>query len=154
MGTLANDQVVVYLIADNSNMMFLTYLKQPSQLILSPDTAHRVVGATQDKDFYIIVNNLLFKVLEIYCIDPVCVNQFTVNEPAVNILNCMMEGIVYGHIDDGRVTWLCKHMHAPEDTCDNPGRKTDPVAPDLPSMLFFFPLNEGLVIAVRCKEYP
>lgn len=97
------DKVCVNLVTENRDMVLLADAAERQQLLAAPDTANRVVGAAQQEQLDLIIDNFSLKISIINLIAAVSVLlQITGNQPAA---------IVQHHLAEWVVDRLLSHLH-------------------------------------------
>ena len=89
------DKVGVNLVTENRDMVLLADAAERQQLLAAPDTANRVVGAAQQEQLDLIIDNFSLKISIINLIAAVSVLlQITGNQPAAIVQHHLAEWVV------------------------------------------------------------
>ena len=104
----AADQITVDLIRYEDDIMFAADIVHASQLRVAPNTTGRVVGTAEDAASGVWQSSFSLKVLEIYGVVPLCIDERTIDHLAACCLDDRGEGGVDGAVNEYAVSRLGK----------------------------------------------
>ena len=150
--TALPDEIGVDLIAEHGHAAALADRTDLQQFFAAPHAPHGVVGAAQQEQFYIILNDLTLKIRKINFIMPGCFIQYQIagNQLAAIIRNDLAERIVHRLLDEHGVPRLGAGLDRYRDGKHHAGRFLQPCGLHLPAVMCGHPLlHGGKVVVVR-----
>ncbi len=143
------DQVAVYLIGYNKNIVLQAYLAEAGQLVSRPNPPHGVVGAAQDSHFQLRVPGLFLKISVIHTIAAVYVNERIGDQLSAVVLNGVEKRVVDGRLDEHFFPWSHEGAHQQVERGHHARRCANPFRSHRPPLASFHPVDDRFVIRTR-----
>ena len=143
-----HNQIVMDFVGHHEHLVLAADGQQLLQLFLFPHPAHWIVGRGKDEELDLVVHDLLFKVGVVDVVNLVFPHKIAGDQLAAVVPDGVQEGIVDRREHDDAIAWLGLHVHIPVDGGDHTRGKPKPLFFNVAVMVFFFPIDEVLIIGV------
>ena len=100
------NKITVDLIHDHDNIVFFADVSSLAQFFFCPYSANRVVRIAQDKYFYIVIYDLLFKIFKINGVFSIFIMQLVIYKNSSVIFDHFAEWIVNRLLDQKRIAFF------------------------------------------------
>ena len=140
------DDICMYLIGDDQNIMHHTYLYHSLQLLLTPYSSCRIVRGTEQKKCCIFC--FLLKILKINMISSVLIDQSIVKQCSVPMFHRRSKRWIKRCLDKYPVTLFAIGFNSKIDRRHNTVTRYDPLLFYLPVKTLVHPFSNSIIISL------